>query len=348
MTSRPPTYSTARLDTLVCPVLVDSRELQSCLPARARLSLPRLPHVPKGRHPIVVEIWFVQDGLIELGGLTAHDWWALTGTVGGLGFGGVAGALVGAGIGSAAGMANGGALGMWLGPLGWWWGASAGAAAGAAVGGTAAATTGAMHGARWAADAAYSVSRTTSRVIGTYNEIIVTVPCRHQPRRGPSRDVAFVLGTYTDSMASIVGEWFVGWGYRKSRALATFAGDGALEVNTGGPRAALRLVCGQSLPPAAPAIVRSTAASVLTSWSHPLLGVQRGDRVMVSFLDRWVVHEQVRCAPTPVRLESGDMFLPGLSGSAWDLNAVRDDDPWGAFVMTGLPVRLSYPRTIDY
>ena len=69
---------------------------------------------------------------------------------------------------------------------------------------------------------------------------------------------------------------------------------------------------------------------------------------MVSFLDRWFENQGVRVAPMSVRLESGDAFLPGLCGFALDINALGDDDPWGAFVVTGLPVRLSYPRAIDY
>lgn len=344
---RPPTYSTARLDTLVCPVMVDSRELQSCLPTRGRLSLPRLPHVPAGRHPIIVEIWRVQDGLIEVAGLTAHRWWELAGGAAGLGFGGSAGAALGAGIGGAAGAANGGALGMWLGPLGWWWGATTGAAAGAAAGAAKLATTGATLGARWAAATGRRTSEANSRVIGTYNEIIVTVPCRREYPGGLTHDFAFVLGTYTDSMASMLGESLVGWGYRKSRAFGTHAEDGALEVSTGPSRVPFRIVNRHELPPMPPAVVRSTATQVLTSLSCPLLGVLPANRLMVSFLDRSFEDQEVQVAPVSVRLESSDAFLPGLSGFVSDIDALGNGDPWGAFAVRGLPVRLSYPRVVD-
>ena len=342
---RPPTYSTARLDSMVCPVLVDSRELQACLPKAAGLSLPRFPQVPAGKHPIIVEIWRVQDGTIEVGGVTAHKLWELAGGVAGLGFGGSSGAAIGAGIGGAAGAANGGALGMWLGPLGWLWGAATGAAADAAAGAAMMATTGAMRGARWAAEAGHRTSETNSRVIGTYNEIIVTVPCRREQPGGLARDFAFVLGTYTDSVASMLGEWLVGWGYRKSKALGGRTRDGALEVRVGSSGIPFRVVSRLELPPIPAATVRSIGAGVYASLSLPLLGMLSTDQFMVSFMDRSFEHHAVRVVPAAVRLESGDAFLPGLRGFTADLNAIRHQDPWGAFVVSGLPVTLSYPES---
>ena len=102
---RPATYSTARLDTLICPVMVDSHRLASCLPAHAQLSLPRLPKVPEGLHPVIVEIWRVQDGLIQLGDFDAHRLWEMASGAAGLSAGSYAGAALGAGLGSAAGAA---------------------------------------------------------------------------------------------------------------------------------------------------------------------------------------------------------------------------------------------------
>jgi hypothetical protein len=340
--SMPPTYSTARLDSLVCPVLVDSRALESQLPAQGALMLPQLPHIPEGRHPIIVEIWRVQDGMIEVGGYTADTLWELAGGGAGLGFGGSVGAAWGAGIGCAAGAANGAALGMWLGPLGWWCGATAGAAAGAAIGATMMGASGALQAAHWAAAAGRRTSETNSRVIGTYNEIIMMVPCRRMHSRGLADDFVFVLGAYTDSAASLLGEWLVGWGYQKSQAFG-HAEDGALEVIAGPSGASLRVVSRQESMPAPPDVL----SSAITSLSHPLLGVLPGERLMESFLDRSFSDQAVRVTPTSVRLEAGDAFLPGLGSVASDLKPFGRDDPWGALMVTGLPVRLSYPRAIE-
>lgn len=342
-TPRPPTYSTARLNTLVCPVLVDSEELRSCLPVRAGLSLPYLTGVPEGQHPIVVEIWRVQDGTIEVGGLTAHRMWELSGGAAGIGLGGSAAAALGAGIGGAAGGASGGALGTWFGPLGWLWGATAGAAAGAAAGATIMGTTGAISGARWAANAGRKISEINSRVIGTYNEILVTVPCRRTQRDGTTTDFAFVLGTYTDSLASMIGEQLVGWGYRKSRVFGTRTKDGTLEVRIGTSGTPFRVASRRESLIVSFTEVRSTATHVLRALSLPLLGVRPADQLMVSFMDRSFGDQAVRVTSTSVRLESGSGFLPGLSRFAADLPAMRNGYPWGAFNVTALPVTLSYP-----
>jgi len=343
MTPRPPTYSTARLDSLVCPVLVDSGELHSRLPAR--LSLPRLPDVPDGCHPVVVEIWHVQDGLIEFGGQTAHQWWEMTGGAAGLAFGGSTGATLGAGIGSAVGAATGGALGMWLGPLGWWWGAAGGAVAGAAYGATMVGAAGAQRGAEVAADAGYRASVNSSRIIGTYNEIMVTVPCQ-LAQEEEVLDVAFVLGTYTDSAASTLGECLIGWGYGKSLALGRRVTDDVLEVNTGSSGQSFKVVSRLAAPAGSFSALRLAAAQTVRTLSLPLLGVLPVNRLMISFLDRFFEDQAVRVTPVSVRLESSHLVLDGMRAVSSDIEAIGDGAPWGAFAINALPVRLSYPRSL--
>lgn len=343
---RLPTYSTARLDTMVCPVFVNSDILQSCLPKQAGLTLPRLPGVPERQHPLIIEIWRVQDGRIEVEGITADRMWELGSGVAGIGFGGSAGATVGAGIGSVAGAANGGAMGMWLGPAGYWWGAAAGAAAGALTGAAMMATAGALSGARWAAREGHKASQRCSRVIGTYNEILATIPCRRIEPPSPADDFAFVLSTHTDSMPSLLGERIVGWGYRKERAIGFRTEEGALEVEACASGALFKLADRQVSPPVPPAQVRSFASPVLESLSHPLLGMLPADRLRVSFMDRSFESPAVRLVSTSLRMEWGDTFFPGLRGTIKNLLPLGKDSPWGAFMVTGLPVILSYPRDL--
>jgi hypothetical protein len=346
MTWETPTYSTARLDSLVCPVMVDSAHLKSHLPVR--LSLPRFPHFPDERHPVIVEIWRVQDGLIEFGGRTAHRWWELAGGAAGLGFGGSGGAALGAGLGGAAGAANGAALGMWLGPLGWLWGAAGGAAAGAAYGATMFCAAGAWCGARMAADAGYTASENSSRVIGTYNEIVVTVPCRLMLHDRPPIDVAFVLGTYTDSVASTLGEAIVGWGYRKSLVSGGLTSDGTLEVyidSSGGP---FRIVSRQVSPPLPLSAAGTEAAQMRRALPGPLLGVLPARRFVISSMDRSFEDPAVRVTAVSVRLESLDALLPGLGVVSCDIAALGSREPWGAFSISALPVTLSYPCAVDH
>lgn len=344
MTPRPPTYSTARLDSLVCPILVDSEELHSRLPAR--LSLPRFSDVPDGCHPAIVEIWRVQDGLIEFGGQTAHEWWELTGGAAGVAFGGSVGAALGAGIGSAVGAASGGALGVWLGPMGWWCGAVGGAAAGAAYGATMVGAAGAMYGADLAVDAGHRASENSSRVIGTYNEIIVTVPCQLEHAEAVL-DVALVLGTYTDSAASALGEWLIGWGYRKSLVIGRPAPD-AFEVNTGSSGKPFKVVSCRASSTLPVSVLSVAAAQTLKTLSLPLLGVQSPNRLMISFLDRSFEDQAVRVTPVTVRLESSEAVLCGMRAVSPDIEPIGNGESWGAFAITALPVRLSYPWALDH
>ena len=348
MTSPYPTYSTARIDTLVCPVLVDAGALRSCLPQAAQLSLPLLPHVPKGKHPIIVEVWRVHDGLIDFGGVSAHQWMELAGTAAGLGFGGSAGAALGVGIGGAAGAANGGALGMWLGPVGWWWGAATGAAVGAALGAAKTATAGARQAAHLAAAIGRQTSETTSRVIGTYNEIIVTTPCRRVQPGSTQRDFAFVLATYTDSAASILGERLIGWGYRKSPAFGMRTKDGVLELRTGSSRVDFKIASRAESSLSGPRFAIQAAAPVITSLSHPLLGVLSADRLVVSYLERTFRDSEAQVTPAAIHLEACAGFIPGLRSLTKDVKGCGANNPWGAFSVTGLPVTLSYPRSGDH
>ena len=313
---------------------------------RCGVVVPGMPHVPTGRHPVIVEIWLVQDGLMEIAGLTAHscgnsravppalDSVERRGRVGrGTRWRGGSGRRR-----CARNVARPG--GMVVGRRRW---CRRGAAAGAATMGRPRAAS----GAQWAAAAGRRTSETNSRVIGTYNEIIVTVPCRSERPGDLSRDFAFVLGTYTDSMASMLGESLVGWGYRKSQAFGTRADDGALEVSTDPSGSLLRLFNREELLDVSAAVVRSTATQVLAALSRPLLGVLPANQLMVSFLDRSFEEQAVQVTPVSVRLESSDAFLPGLSGFVSDLDAIGSGNPWGAFAVRGLPVRLSYPRVVE-
>ena len=284
---------------------------------------------------MIIEIWRVHDGLVELGGMTAHEWWEIAGGAAGLGIGGSAGAVLGAGIGSAAGAARGGMLGMLLGPLGWWWGAAVGAAAGATTGAALMSADAAMRAAQWAAAVGRQTSEEASRRIGTYNEIIATTPVRYA-----ETNFSFVMNAYTDSGASLVGEWFHGWGYRKSRAFGIRAEDGALEVGTGTSNPALRMITGDTVPSPD---VQFVPGGIATALSRPLLGLIPPDRLTISFLDRSFEDQKVRLTATSVRLESTDSFLAGLPGISSDIQAAGNEQLWGAFSVTGLPVTLSYP-----
>lgn len=331
--ARPSRYSTALLDSLVCPVLVDAKELQASLPAG--VWLPPLPGIPEGSHPMIIEVWLLQNGLIEIAGATAHGFWTHAGGGAGLAFGGAAGAACGAWYGGAAGAA----LGMWMGPLGWWGGAMLGASVGAPLFARALAQEAAMQG-MWAGRTA---SENECRTLGTYNEVIVTVPCRRVRAGGIEDDLLFVLGTFTDSAVSRLGEQFFGWGYRKSPAIGRQAADGSLEVMIGPGCEPVRIAARSAAQPETGDVLCDRGSPVQAAFSQPLLGMLPDNRLVVSLLERSFENKAVRVIPASVQLEFGDEFVPGVRAGRAGIQPFTKQNPWGAFLVTGLPVTLSFP-----
>jgi hypothetical protein len=327
--------------------MMDVGKLRSCLPATVELPIPELAHLPEGKHPVIVEIWRVRDGLIQFGEQDAHQIWEMTSGATGATMGFGAGSAYGAGIGGAAGAANGMNLGMWLGPFGACWGAAAGAAAGATMGAAMMASAGAMQAARWAAIAGRKTSERNSRSIGTYNEILITVPCRrHKPGVGMT-NYSYVLATYTDSPASMIGEWLVGWGYRKSPALGWYGNDGSLEVKVRASHRPFRVTSRPGASESSASFLRHANSQVPAVMSYPILGILKGERLTVSFLDRCFDSPSTQVRPATVQLEGDDGLVPGLGDFDAMIPGFAPGLPWGAFLITGLPVTLSYPRDVD-
>ncbi len=289
---RPPIYSTARLDALVCPVLVERDVLAATLPVPGRLTLPPMPGVPGGLHPVILEVWRVNDGSIEFAGLPLHGWWEMAGR---------------------------------------WWGQAIGAALGGrATKGPDAETWGRI---------ARGASEASSRVIGTYNEVLATVPCTLDVAGRPI-DVSFVLRACTDSPFSLVGERFFGWGYRKTSAQGRVAADGSIDME---------LARGERVRVSTSASPESAAspATVISAFTRPLLGVRPPGRLMLSYLDRTFTHPTVNVRGLHVALEGAGLLHAALAASSGAHSPSTVENPWGAFLVTGLPSTLTYPRALD-
>jgi hypothetical protein len=352
----PPTHSVARVDALVCPVMVDTAFARALLPTTQHLSLALMPHVPAGRHLVIVEIWRVHDGRMEAAGIDAHGWSELAGAAAGFGMGGGAGAAVGAGLGSITGGTGGGMLGLWMGPLGFCWGVVAGAAAGAATGAALAATAGSLYGAKWAGSAARKASQMGSHVMGSYNEILVTIPCVRRAHGG-ARNFSFVAGMYTDSTLSRVGEQMLSFGYGKQPAQIVWHNDGdqmvitvsagrSARASTNTATAAFTAAVDGAHAQSGNETVRTDARATLNLLTRPLLGVTRSGRLEASSLDRLFDDGAARLMPAGVHLDARSTFVPALPRKALTITSVGSDNPWGAFWATGVPVRLSYPRAV--
>jgi len=330
----------------VIPLFVQTDALRACMPAHARLTLEPLPSVPTGYHPILIELWQIRNGVIRAGSFNAHHLSEMAGTLGGMSIGGTAGATVGAGMGSAAGAASAGALGIMFGPLGWLMAVTGGAAAGGVAGAAWGASTGAIVGAQRTAHVARTISEAHSRVVGTYGEVIVTVPCRWRGKRGSASDHAFVLGSYTDSIASVLGDRFLGWCYGKTGARIDRMPD-VLELYDTDTTPTMTVT--MQRPARTPAIETTLghARHIIDIMRAPLLGRGTGTGMTMALLERTFTHNAIMLTPMTARVEAGNAFLPGLPAVSANVNATASDAPWGAFAFTNVPVALSYPVEME-
>jgi len=338
-TDRPAVYSTARLNTLVCPVFVRASAIAAVLRhVSAALRLPRLRGVPRGMHPVIVEVWRVHDGVPWFGGVSAHDWSAVVGAMTGAGvFAGV-GAAVGAGLGAFDAVRTlardtGDTVVQSRGSASLRQGLAA-LAAGAAAGVRGGWALGARVGRR--------SSEWRSRVLGTYNEIIITVPC--VARRGrDERRFSYVLATATDSAASMLGERAVGWGFHKIAARGTHAADGTLQVMVAASRRPFRLRVGDRGARLgwSPTVAQWATVAALDA---PLLGALADGRLHVSWFDRSYSAADAFLHATPVDIESLDALVPGAGPQRVSVPALAASDPWGAVYAEGVRVTLTHPR----
>jgi hypothetical protein len=334
----------------VLPLLVPRRRLAAQL--GTSLTLVPLPGVPALLHPVMIELWRVQGGRVELGDLDAHAWAERGGALAGLVCGATMGALAAVGPGGVATAVRDGLTGRRAGLLGSLCGAVAGGLAGSYTGGALGATIAAGVGAQLAGRVGRWSSEASSNALGTYNEILVSVP---GVRAAPwaSRVVtdhdpggSFVLAMHTDSLMAILGERALGWGFGKRLASIERQevqgyrlrrpGTGSLLLSSqlrGHPRSWCMASEQLGLRP----LARRLAL--------PLFG-RRGRTTVASYLDRQWDHPAARVAPAAFELQLGEGFAAGLRGGAYRVLPLSARRPWGGFMARGVPVRLSYPRRL--
>lgn len=336
-------HSGALIDALVCPIRVDRARLAASLPPVGGLSLGPAPGSVGRSHPVLIEVWRVRDGRVEAAGLDLHGWSNLAGGAAGLAVGGASGAAVGATFGGVAGAAGGGVMGLPFGPAGLLFGALAGGAAGLWTGAAFGAAGAATYGAGLLGAASRRLSETGSRLLGTYGEILVTTPCVLETAHGPLQ-VAFVLAMYTDSRISRWGEAALGFAFGK-RPARMLLDSGHLEAQTATGARLLRISLQarrrrQPLLGTGPAAARVRAAAAM-----PLLG-QRSGRVVLSRLERDLDDGAVRLWPALGSIEVGGGCVPGVAAGFHTLAALAARSSRGAFVITDLPVHLTYPQPL--
>jgi len=313
------------------------RELRQALPAA---TLDEVVGAPSGRHPLLLDLWQIENGHLTPAGLDMLDG---SGVLGGL-MGGVAGATAGAAaLGTYAGLIGVlrpprplAARSSFWGGLGW--SALANHALGAALGSISGATVGASLGAR-------GVQRATQRTVhrfGSYQEILLALPNVRLGNAPERRQL--VLGMYTDSGLARWGERVLGYGYGKRPAKIRVHDTSTFEAFL--PSGA-RLVRGRWLGSNV-FEAHERRPSCVPEWlSQTLLGLRRG-RPVLSRLERCWIPKETALRSIAGSLEVGPDLLPGIVARNYEIGPLKkaraNAEIAVGFQTRALRLHLSFPR----
>ena len=336
---RQPWNSGARIDATTILVLTRVEHLRAVLDPLG-ITLVPFPHVPEGHHPVCVDLWHIESGRLESGGIDQHDLSSAAGATATALTGGWMGSAAGGGLGAIGGAAAGAFIGAPLGPIGSWWGSIAGYLAGGTLGATAGAAMGASRGAALGAGTAREMSEAVSRTVGTYQEVLVATP-NAVPPGGGGRTCSCSACTAT-TRYPIWGDRAQGCGYGKRAATIRRDGFRSYEVDHQGPAAGLSGVFD-----AAPADAWAASDARLEHhralFAQPLLGSLGHGGFAVSALGRFLDDPEVRWAPVSGRLTVAAEFAAGLPAGDFPVSALSPDDPWGAFQATRVLTKVTPP-----
>jgi hypothetical protein len=334
--------SGARLDSTTFALMVDAAAVRAAIAdLDPRLSLARPAEVAAGKHPIVVDLFRVSEGRLDLGAIDQHQW---TG-----GAGAMAGALCGAGVGGTFGAAYGGLtgatmggyVGRWLGPAGWLAGAATGWMGGCMLGAMSGLAPGVVRGAMLGAKGAAGASQRWSEIVGNYEEVLIGVPDVVMRGDRAAHHNFFVLQMYTDSALARWGDRAFAFGYRKQMAhirhdlFRSFRVEDNQHVVLDGAFANDEPTSWQSASQATP------SPRLFATLRQPLLAVTEDGRLARSRLERDLTASDVRIATGAVRV--GGNFAPGVPAQELRLGDGSGKQAWAGFHTRKIMSRVSYP-----
>ncbi len=203
---------------------------------------------------------------------------------------------------------------------------------------------GAGRGRALAADVAEQFSRSLSRSLGTYREVIVAAP--NVTTRSGSGPYAFVLNMLTDSPIAVWGDRALGYAYGKRLCTLTAAPftsySGRLPL---GDRLFEASVTPDPASGWGPLDELSSAKRLLALLAQPLLGHFGEGRFAISRLDReYAAPAQTRVAPHAVDIRVEPGLTRGLVAGRFHVSALSRRTPWGGLCVADLPTRVSYPE----
>ena len=359
--------SAARLDAIGFGLPLDRQALHALLEP---LALSLAPENGAGIEPMIwFELWRVQ-GAVVIGGLEQEQWLERAGRAASA----IATGSIAAGRAALRGAAEGGRAGARYGPLGAIWGAYAGFWGSAALAGLAGwggfgsapalrdgpepfpslrggSDLSAAHGGsdNYGAKLGRAFSGALSRAFGTYHELLIGVP---GVRRADGATYMLVLGMRSDGAVSLWGDRWLGTGYRKRAARIVHSSAGEFDVwdaaaavsGKPGLRARFHFESAPNRRDAASPELHGLRAI----WRQPLLGVIEGGaeapRLVVTHLERDLAAPDVRWSALRGTLELDGALAPEVPAGRFELTPLSAALPFGAFQVSGLPVRLTYPE----
>jgi hypothetical protein len=343
--------SEATLDMTTIPVMVTSFALQNHFKPWG-LTLEAVPDAPPGCHPVLIDLWHVNAGRARAAGVDQHNWSESLGSTTSALAGAWLGGATSASWGGLQGALEGARRGAQLGPFGSWWGAVGGWMTGIARSGNAGVSAGAVRGAALGASVARRWSETASESLGTYDEVLISVP-NVTRRGGGARRYACVLGMCTNSGIAIWGDRSMRCGYRKCGAEITRQGFHRYTVVRDGASATLSALT-QTLSAAAWGPPDDRFGQYRALFAQPLLGLLASGVVAVTFLDRLLADSKVRWAPVSARLDITPGFVAGLTdfigglpSGTFDVPPLSGEHAWGAFQASGVVTRVTNPKHVS-
>lgn len=194
------------------------------------------------------------------------------------------------------------------------------------------------------AELAERFSHGISAALGNYHEVIVAAPNVTRSSAGPR--YAFVLGMYTDSAVAIWGDRALRYGYGKQACWISARPFQTYGARTMGSTAPLLSAHIEITSPWRPPGALPQLPQQLALMSQPLLGHLGGARFALSALERdYSASSQARVAASSVRLSL--RALPaGLADREHVLAALAPGAAWGAFSISDVPTRVTYPRHV--
>jgi hypothetical protein len=300
MSAAPDAYlSGAHLSGLLLRVPCERRRVEAEVARFGPLRLARDPDCPPDLHPVHFELWSVHDGALHFGAIDQHR--------------------LARRIGAAWGQAVGGLWGAMLAP---WGGPRYERELPSRV-------------AEWYAQA---VSRATASSVGTYHEVMVSVPGVILMDDELSQEHAWVVGMMTDSALARWADVAFGFGYRKVLGRIERDPRGNWTVSTDSGR---RLVSVIRHP-----TKRSPDVDVRRiddALQKPLLGSPRPGRLARSPLRRSLAQPGAHVVPAAVSIEAAPTFMSALLPECLEVGPYTNDGSWGAIEFSDLEALVGYP-----